>query len=137
MPDVSVVHLLILFGVLLLVAWGFLTWICKPVMVITFDNVEITTHYGADRIVERTELDSPCGGKSLSAGMNDFYITITEGIVRYHTPGEAALLTPILRSSEDILFFRLQIRVVGKRITRFEPTNLSKPLARLAWSKVA
>lgn len=115
--------------------WCLLKWLSKPVLVMNFDSVDITTMYGNQRVVENHKLTAEDGGKKLNAGLNDFYITITNGVVRYHTPGDAALLNPILRSSEEILFFRLQIRMVGQRITRFEQTNLSKPIAKLKWSK--
>ncbi|WDS62079.1 hypothetical protein [Pseudomonas phage D6] len=115
--------------------WWLINWARKPVMEMSFDSVDITTMYGSQRIVERTMLKSPEGNKKLHAGMNDFYVTINGGEVRYHQLGEMGKLTPILRNSEDILFFRVQIRLSGERIVRFEQTNLSKPVAMLRWSK--
>jgi hypothetical protein len=125
---------LIVLGAMAAVYW-LINWVSKPVMVMNFDSVDVTTLYGNQRVIENHKLTSEEGGKKLNAGLNDFYVTITDRVVRYHTPGSAALLNPILRSSEDILFFRLQIRLVGQRIVRFDQTNLSKPIASLKWSK--
>lgn len=116
--------------------YSLIRWVSKPIMVMSFDSVDVTTQYAEQRVVERIQLKSPDGPKKLHAGLNDFYITITEGVVRYHTMGEASTLTPILRSSEDIFLFRVQVRLVGQRITRFDQTNLSKAKASLRWRRV-
>lgn len=135
MLEANAVNLALLFTAIVLFLWWLIVWVSKPVTSIKFDAVELTTLYGNQRIIESTKLQSPSGDKKLSTGLNDFFITVTEGVIRYHNHGEAGLLNPILRSSEDVLFFRLQIRVVGERIVKFEQTNLSKPNAKLLWSK--
>lgn len=135
MFDANAVNLVLSFLFAIGMIWLLIRWVTKPVMTICFDNVETTTMYGNQRIVEHAKLQSLSGDKELNVGMNDFYVTIKDGLVRYHHHGQAGLLNPILRSSDEILFFRLQIRVVGKRIVKFDQTNLSKPNARLLWSR--
>jgi len=133
--DVSAGNLALIFLGMVAGVWWLLSWARKPVMEMNFDSVDVTTMYGNQRVVERSKLVSPDGSKKLHAGLNDFYITITGTEVRYHKSEEVAKLSPILRNSEDVLFFRVQIKLVGERITRFEQTNLSKPVATLRWSK--
>lgn len=135
MFEVNTLSLVLLFLTFVAFIWWLISWIMRPVTSIQFSHVELTTLYGSQRIVESSKLSSPKGDKKLHPGLNDFYITVADGELNYHNPGEAALLSPILRSSEDVLLFRLQIRVVGERIVKFEQTNLSKPNAKLLWSK--
>jgi hypothetical protein len=135
MFDVTAINLVLLFLVIAGLIWWLIRWVAKPVAMLQFTGVELITQYGTQRVIEHSKLRSDDGDKPLVSGLNDFYITVQDGVLRYHNPGEAHLLNPILRSSEEILFFRLQIRVVGERIVKFEQTNLSKPNATLLWSK--
>lgn len=135
MFDVSATNLVLFFLAFIALIWWLIRWVSKPVAMIQFTGVELTTQYGSQRVIEHSRVDAEKGDKPLTPGLNDFYITVRDGVLRYHQPGEVLLLNPILRSSEEILFFRMQIRVVGERIVKFEQTNLSKPNAKLLWSK--
>ncbi|MNK81177.1 hypothetical protein D3C87_1009180 [compost metagenome] len=135
MFDVSAIQLVLLFAAFIAGIWWLIHWVTKPVAMIQFTGVELITETDSQRVIKNSRVQMESGDKPLTPGLNDFFITVREGVLRYHQPGEVLLLNPILRSSEEILFFRLQIRVVGERIVKFEQTNLSKPNAKLLWCK--
>lgn len=135
MLNLNGVNLVLLFLAIISLAWLVISWALRPVVRLHFTSYELITEYGNQRIKEQRPITE--GGMiDLRSGMNRVYLVVKDGIAYQYPPGTAYLLNPILRSSEDIVFFSVNIRVVGNRVVMFDATNLSKSNVRLVWSKV-
>lgn len=135
MLDLSGTNLVLTFLTIISIAWLIISWALRPVIRLHFTAYELTTEYGNQRIKEQKPIREG-GVMNLRSGMNQVYLVVKNGIAYQYPPGTAYLLNPILRSSEDIVFFSVNIRVVGNRVVKFDATNLSKSNVRLVWSKV-
>lgn len=135
MLNLNGVNLVLLFLAIISLAWLVISWALRPVVRLHFTSYELITEYGNQRIKEQKPITEG-GMMDLRSGMNQVYLVVKNGIAYQYPPGTAYLLNPILRSSEDIVFFSVNIRVVGNRVVMFDATNLSKSNVRLVWSKV-
>lgn len=135
MLDLSGTNLVLTFLTTIAIAWLIISWALRPVVKLNFSAYELITEYGNQRITEKKPIDEG-GVIDLRSGMNQVYLVVKNGIAYQYPPGTAYLLNPILRSSEDIVFFCVNIRVVGNRVVKFDATNLSKSNVRLVWNKM-
>lgn len=130
---------LLKYGPLVLAIIAFLTaaWqICKritvPVAHIEFDSMVIQRFTGHIRTTEKISLKS-AKPMPLYRGNNDFYVTVQNRKVKYHSRYVLDTITPIIRDAEGIQFFRIQLRTVGGKVTTFTQTSLAEPNVTLHW----
>lgn len=128
--------------VLLVIAWLVLCFLMKRVTDIVFESYDVILESYVDdlprRVVTKHHIVKDSQRVPLHYGTNDFFITITDGVLRKHTHAEVAKLTSVLHHSNSICFLRIQVTVTGNRkirLTRFSQTNLSKQNVRLNWTK--
>lgn len=133
MTDINAISLTGLAAAVMFLGGWLLTWARKSEVNIDFAGYDLITHYGNQRLIERVNI--AIDPVPLRPGNNHFYLVVSGGEGTVVPPSRAYLLNPILRNSEDVLFFRVQVRVVGKNVVKFDATNLSKVSARLVWSK--
>lgn len=117
------------------VGWFLISWALRPVLLLDVSSYDLTTQYGNQRIVERVML-SKHEPIRLRSGANEFYLVIRGGELMQYAPHDLNFMPSLLLEKDETLLFRVQVRVIGKRVVKFDATNLSKPNARLVWSKV-
>lgn len=116
-------------------AWRMMIRITVPVSQIEFTELKTERTEGYIRLTDAKKLKSS-KTHPLYAGYNDFYVTVQNGKVKYHSRYVLDTITPIIRDSEDILFFRIQVRMAGGKVRKFTQTNLSQPNVTLQWRTV-
>lgn len=128
------VNLMLFFAVLLALGWGFISWLVRPVIQLNFSAYERTVETDGTRVKTRHGIED--GLVPLRSGNNEFYVIVRNNTFRRYPLHVAHLLHPIIRDSEDVLFFKVHVRVVGNQIAKFDATNLATASVRLIWSTV-
>lgn len=114
-------------------AWKITKRITIPVNFFEVTGGRQTVMEGYIRRVNQL-LFKPGKAHPLFSGYNDFYVTVQKGKVKYHSRYVLDTITPIIRDTDDILFFRIQAYVSGGKVTRFTQTSLSSmPNVTLLW----
>lgn len=129
-------NLMWLFIIALSGGWWFISWLMRPAIKLSIPAYDLITEADGQRAIQRIAIEQPSGPIPLRAGMNDFYLVIKKGELLNYPSSCFYLINPILRDSEEVLFFRVHALVVGDRLKQLEVTNLTKTNVRLIWCKV-
>lgn len=136
MFELNALNITLLFLSACLIGWYVLSMLGKPRLTIQFPTSTETVYVGNTRTLSVVKLQDHTNGRLLRLGVNDFYITVVNNEIKYHEMCESDALNPILRSSEDMLFFRMRVKVVGQRVVDVKQTSLSKANSTLSWNVV-
>ncbi len=129
-------NLMLLFLIALGGGWWLISWLMRPAIKISIPAYDLVIEVDGQHSVTRTPIVQPSGPIPLRAGANDFFLVIKKGELLNYPVSCSHLISPILRDSEDMLFFRVHAFVVGDRLRHLNVTNLTKANVRLIWSKV-
>lgn len=132
----SSTNLMLTFALVLAAGWWIISWLTRPVLKVDITAYDQLTEVNGQHVVNRVSVKQPSGPIPLHAGRNDFYLVVKKGELLNYPSSCSHLISPILRDSEDMLFFQVHANVVGNRLRHFNITNLSKSNVRLVWSKV-